>query len=225
MSMTRPHSRTLLLLCLLLGSAAGCSSPPKGPTQILPLKSVGIAVPEGQLMVFNEPETYFTFLLQGDTIRNTPDGVDPFILIVDSLPVQMTSLPITDFFAGDVTEFDDVELLTMHQSYEVKYLRDRSGADFGIYREHLTTADGRGFLMWTMDAKDLPTHIIVSTVLRPRILLLSATLRPGFEGDGKRAMDILIGAMQTVRRRTDRIDLKKLRDSVSKAGTMVVPGR
>src|SRR5688500_15264753 len=141
--MIRTHTLVLLLTSSLLVGSGGCSSPPKGPAQILPLKSIGIAVPEGQLMVFNEPETYFTFLLQGDSIHNTPDGIDPFILIVDSLPVQVTSLPISDFFAGDATEFDDVELLTMHQSYEVKYLRDRSGADFGIYRELLTTADGR----------------------------------------------------------------------------------
>ena len=199
----------VLLLPLLF---AGC---PKKETVIaspVPLSSVGVPVPEGQLIIFNEPSTYFTFLIEGKTFENVDGGGMPLTMDVDGNCVQMTTTAVADFFIGDLTSTPDHDLLTMHQAYEVTWLSKVEGTEeLGLYREHVTLPNGRGCLVWTLDMPDRPTHLIVTTVLRPRILVLSAVV----EGDNQdRMLDLLLKSMETLERKKSPIDAEWIRDSV-----------
>ena len=199
----------LLLLPLLV---AGC---PKKETVIsgpVPLSTVGVSVPEGQLMIFNEPGAYFTFVIEGKEIENVEGGGIPLAIKVDGNYVQMTSPAIADFFSGDPSDTPDHDLLTMHQAWEVSWLSAQAKTEeLGLYREHITLPNGRGCLVWTLDTPNHPTHLIVTTVLRPRLLVLSAVVR----GDNQdRLLDLLLKGMESLERKESPVDVEWIRDSV-----------
>lgn len=213
-TMTIENRSTSALLFLFLTPLlfAGC---PKKETIIaspVPLSTVGVSVPEGELIIFNAPDTYFTFVLEGEKFENVEGGGLPLAMEVDGSYIQMTTLSIADFVKGDPTLTPDHDLLAMHQAYEVKWLSGQAKTEqMGVYREHTTLPDGRGCLVWTLDVPNLPTHLFVTTVLRPRVLVLSAVV----EGNNqKKMLDLLLGAMGTIERKKRPVDVEWIRDSV-----------
>lgn len=191
---------------------AGCPKKETVYASPVPLTTVGVSVPEGELIIFNEPATYFTFVIEGEQIENVERGGMPLTLNVDGTQVQMTTTAIADFYSGDFAKTPDHDLLTMHQAYEVQWLAAQAGSEeLGLYRQHVTLANGRGCLVWTFDSPTHPTHLMVTTVLRPRILLLSAVV----EGNSQdRLLDLLLSSMESLERRESPIDVKWIRDSV-----------
>ena len=200
---------SLTILPLLF---AGCPKKEVIVASPVPLSTVGVSVPEGELIIFNAPDTYFTFVLEGETFENVEGGGLPLAMEVDGNYIQMTTLSIADFAKGDPTMTPDHDLLTAHQAYEVAWLSGQANSEqIGVYREHLTLPDGRGCLVWTLDAPNYPTHLFVTTVLRPRVLVLSAVVEGGNQ---KEMLDLLIGAMGTIERKRRPIDVEWIRDSV-----------
>ena len=201
---------SLLLPLLLVGIS--CTKKETIIASPVPLTTVGVSVPEGEMVIFNAPNTYFTFVLQGDLIENVEGGGMPLAMEIDGNYVQMTTTAIADFFGGDPSLTPDHDILTMHQAFEVKWLtRQNDTEKIGLYREHVTLQNGRGALVWTIDTPEHPTHLLVTTLLRPRVLVLSAVI----EGNNQREMlDMLLGAMESLERKERPIDVEWIRDSV-----------
>ncbi|MCE2503357.1 MAG: hypothetical protein J4G05_04765 [Chlorobi bacterium] len=68
------------------------------------LSTVGFTVPEGQPMVFNAKDVDCTLLIKGEEIHNAKSGAacDPLAFLVDSLFLQIGTLPISNFYKDDL---------------------------------------------------------------------------------------------------------------------------
>ena len=191
---------------------SGCRKDPKF-VRPEPLTIEGVPVPGGQIMIFNDPGEYFTFLFPGKTFHNLAGGGRPITLKIDSLTIQMTSVAVSTILPSGSALLTEPEILARHQAWETEFLASQATSDqLGLYREHVTLPNGRGCLVWTIDTPGHPTHMLVSSVVGPRVLVLSGLLEKISSGD---MVDLLLAAIGTIRRHNHPIDAKWIRDSLS----------
>ncbi len=205
----------LLLPFFLTGCSSKKAAAPVAATE---LTTLGVTVPEGQLMIFNASDAYYTFVLRGEDIRSTQrvDPSDPPALFVDSLFLQMTTLPISRFIDSDISRMTDLQILEKHQRYEADYLGSLTRRKYTIHREPIRLGNGRQCLIWLMEVEGLPTQILISTAVRPHVLLLSTPLFTGGKAEEDRILEKLMGAMESIRQYSEPVDPLVIQDSVAK---------
>ncbi|MCB0710890.1 MAG: hypothetical protein KDD67_01020 [Ignavibacteriae bacterium] len=207
----------LFLLILLANCSSKKAVAPSAGT--IELATVGVAVPEGQLMIFNAPGAYYTFVVKGKNIRNTTSvhPGDPMALMVDGIFLQMTTLPISQFITTDFSRKADRDILQTHLKYESEYLGSLIQQDYKIDQEPLTLDNGRECLIWMMEVEGLPTQVLITTAVRPHILMLSTPLYDGGKMEEDQILGKLLGAVESVQQYREPVDPLKLQDSVVKA--------
>mgnify|MGYP000642765189 CR=1 FL=1 len=210
---SRPISFVSIIIVGLLLVASGCRKEPEY-VRPQPLTIEGVPVDDGQLMIFNDPGVYFTFVLRGTSFHNVAGGGRPITLDVDGERIQMTSVAVTEFVPSGSALVSAPEILSRHQAWEVESLARQSGdEELGLYREHVTLEEGgRGCLVWTVDTPGRPTHMLVTTVIGTRVLVLSGLLERLAPSE---MVDLLLAAMKTLRRHDHPIDVRWIRDSIA----------
>ena len=210
---------SFLLPIVLTGCTSSKKNDPYGATE---LTTLGLTLPEGQLMIYNDPGAYFTFLIRGNHIRNTERHSleDPLALVVDGMFLQMTTLPISQFIDSNFSRMSDQEILEAHVRYESQYLASLIDKDYKIYREPLHLDNGRESMLWMMEIEGMPTQVLISTAVRPRILLLSTALLREGEKEQKRVLGLLMEGVGSIRRYDKPIDRFVLQDSIVKAAAV-----
>lgn len=209
------RSTLLSTLCLLtIGTlAGGCTTKETQLIRPEPLTIEGVPVVGGQLMIFNDPGVYFTFVMPGEHFHNVPGGGRPLTMLVDSIHVQMTTVDANDVVGDAEGEMTHAEVLARHQAWETEFLAKQAGDDeLGLYREHITLPNGRGCLVWTIDTPGRPTHLFLTTVVGTRVLVLTGLVELVPSTD---IIERFIGAAESIERHRHPIDVRYIRDSVA----------
>lgn len=85
----------------------------------------------------------FAVKLRGDIDLSA----QPDILNIDDKALQYI-LPDTAAYVDDGNDKSDTEILNRYVVGETMYLRERFGENLEVHSEHLTTSDGKEFVLW-----------------------------------------------------------------------------
>jgi len=181
-------------------------------------KSGMIKTTKGILVVWNEPDNYYTIEIKGKQI--TP-AEQPLLFQVDGLFFQIQTAEKKAFLQGNVDKkLDDKTILATHRDWEGDYLSGVLKKKLQIDSEWLKLADGTDALGWSYDmprkmvpdGQSAKKQFYLAVVKRNHVLLLNSALT-GDDND-KTIRQLLLDTINTLRSTDKPLPLQKAAEMI-----------
>jgi len=171
----------------------------------------------GVLLVWNQPDDYFTLEIKGKEIRPL-DSSEHVFFTVDGIPFQVQSVAASEVLkdAGKVGQSPQ-SILTAHKDWEAKYVESSLGRKLNVQSSPLVLKGGGEALFWKFDMpeglkSDARQQQYLSVVNGRNILFLNGVVT----GEKQEAVvrQLLVDTMETLKNSPKPIDLLKLQESI-----------
>lgn len=180
-----------------------------------------IKTDEGILFIWNRKDLSFTLSIKGNEIRPMDAGENIFFA-VDGLVLQIQSLPISNFAPDARTKkLDEKSILMAHRDWEVRFLENELlHSKLTVQSSSEKLANGREALIWQFDLPegfrnaDATKQMYLSVVAKDYIVLLNGVVNATASESTVR--NFLLEKIATLKISADRIDVKKLQESIRK---------
>ena len=203
------------MIALLLATLIATSS-------ISPYQQLGIqalALDDGVVLVWNQPDDYFTLELRGRRVQPLPYEGRVFFGI-DGAVLQVTTVPLSEFLA-DASRHSERAVLEAHRDWEVRFIGEALGSELAVTSSMVTLADGSVALSWNyrMPARgrsDASSQYYLSVVRGKRLILLNGAVT---EQTTERAVaQLLAVSLATLKVHNAPIDMTRLQDRIKNTG-------
>lgn len=198
-----------LIFCLVGSVNAHLAYQENGITA---LKSAG-----GILLVWNEPDDYFTLEIKGKEIRPL-DSSPAVFFVVDGIPFQIQSVALSEFLkdAGKPAP-SRAATLVAHRDWETRYLESTLGQKLNLQSQPLKLKSGSEALLWKYDmpkglSADAKQQLYLSVVNGQNLLLLNGVVT----GDQKEEVvrQLLVNTMETLKVSAKPFNLREVQESL-----------
>lgn len=206
--------RTTLLLLLALAFLLAKI----GQAQALE-KSGIIKTKDGVLVVWNEPNNYFTAEIKGRQI--VPAGQGPNLYFnVDGRFLQINTAPLSDFWKQPVDRLHSSDVLREHRQWELDYLGKIFGRQLFASTDWLKLTSGETALSWsfnvpnaTSDQNQAKKQFYITTVNGDRVYLVNSALT-SIDNDEQAIRKYLLDTINTMKRLDKPLSLDKAAETI-----------
>lgn len=171
----------------------------------------------GVLLVWNQPNDYFTLEIFGKDIRPLNASGRVFFS-VDGIPFQIQSVPIGEFLkdAGRA-ESSTQSILAAHRNWESQYIESALGRKLDVRSSPVRLKGEREALFWKFDmpkgiSNDAKQQQYLSAVNGPHVLLLNGVVTGGQKEETVR--NLLVASMESLKRSQKPINLRELQETL-----------
>ena len=180
-----------------------------------------IKTEDGVLLVWNQPNNYFTLEVKGKNIRPL-DSTEHVFFNVDGLVLQVQSVAVDTFLKDTVkAEESPQAILEAHKDWETRFIQDSLHHKLHVHSSALWLKVGSEALLWKFEMpkgvkSDAKRQLYLSVVNGGNVLLLNGVVR----GKQKEAAveRLLIDTVETLRTSAKPFDLQALQESVRGGG-------
>ena len=171
----------------------------------------------GVLLVWNQPDDYFTLEIKGKEIRPLNSSEHVFFT-VDGIPFQVQSVAVSELLkdAGKLGQSPQ-SILAAHKDWEAKYIESSLGRKLNVQSSLLVLKGGGQALFWKFDmpeglSSDARQQQYLSVVNGPNVLLLNGVVT----GEEKESVvrQLLVDTMETLKKSPKPINLRQLQESI-----------
>jgi hypothetical protein len=175
---------------------------------------------DGILFIWNREGLHFTLSIKGNDIRpmNDPDHI---FFVVDGLVFQIQSLPISNFAPeAKKKKLDDKAILLAHQEWESKFIEGMLGTKLTVQSAGEKLRNGGDVLLWGFDvpkelASDAKKQMYLTVVSKDYVILLNGVVNE--RASEPIVRKFLLDTIATLKLSPDRIEVKKLQESIRKS--------
>lgn len=180
-----------------------------------------IKTEEGFLLVWNQPNDYFTLEIKGKKILPL-DSTEDIFFNVDGIVLQVQSVAVDEFLkeAGKVGESPQ-SILEAHKDWETRFIQDSLHRKLKVQSSALGLKDGSEALLWKFDMpkgikSDAKRQLYLSVVHSGNVLLLNGVVTGKQKEEA--VQQLLVNTVETLQTSAKPFDLLKLQESVSGIG-------
>lgn len=203
-----PKILTGLLLSFLL---AGSSAADQGNG------IAAIKTEDGFLLVWNQPNDYFTLEIRGKKIRPL-ESTEHVFFNVDGIVLQIQSVAVDTFLkdAGKAEESPQ-SVLEAHRDWETKFIQDSLHRKLNVQSSALKLKDGSEALLWRFAMpkgikSDAKQQLYLSVVNGGNVLLLNGVMTGKHKEEA--VQRLLVNTVETLQKSAKPFDLLELQESV-----------
>lgn len=223
----------LLVLLIAMFPSAILTAQPKEARLTSAYAQSGVSVPaedgwvaikadDGILFVWNVRALHFTLAVKGKDIKPVDDP-DHIFFVVDGVALQIQVAAIREF-APDAKEkkLDDRAILAAHRDWESSYIEGLLKRKLQLHTFNVRLSNGSDASLWQFDMPegmntDAKTQLYVTVVRPDYVVMLNCEATAATSEETARKF--LLETMATLKTSPEKIDVKKLADSVRKGAT------
>lgn len=201
-----------MLLCLLLAGSAGAGQD-GGIT--------AIKTEDGVLLVWNQPDNYFTIEIRGREIHPL-DSAGHVFFNVDGIVFQVQSVAVGEFMK-DAAKMgvSPQSTLAAHRDWETRFIESSLHRKLKVQSSAIRLKDGNEALFWEYDMpkgvkSDAKRQLYLTVVNGGNVLLLNGVMTGKQKEEAVRKL--LVNTMETLQKSSKPFDLPELQESL-KNGT------
>ena len=171
----------------------------------------------GVLLVWNQPNDYFTIEIKGNEIRPLNSSEHVFYS-VDGIPIQVQSVAISDVLkdAGKVAP-PAQSILTAHKDWESQYLQNMLSQKLNVQSSPIKLKGGGDALFWKYEmpkgmSGDAKQQQYLSVVNGQNVLFLNGVVTGEQKEDAVR--QLLVETMESLKKSPKPINLRELQEAI-----------
>ncbi|HEV7858559.1 MAG TPA: hypothetical protein VGO91_08005 [Pyrinomonadaceae bacterium] len=181
---------------------------------------VVIKTETGVLLVWNQPQDYFTLAVKGKEIRPV-DSQEHLFLSVDGTIFQVQSVAISDFLKDVAKQKQDEQsILNAHKNWEAQYIESLLGKKLHVEAAPQKLKDEKEALLWSVEQPegfnhDAKKQLYLTMVNGDHVLLLNGVVMQN--GDESAVRKFLFETLSTLKVSATKINVREVQDALRRA--------
>jgi len=175
----------------------------------------------GVLLVWNEPENYYTLEIKGEKV--VPASTERLILIVDHKFLQILTVQTQSFIKDEHArkQSDQKFILTSHRDWEAQRIENTIKEKLNVQSSWQKLSNGKEALLWEYDmqaeaGRDVKKQMYLSVVKGNFVFMLNGAVTAKTSEAVVKQM--LIDTLLTLKPSETPIDFKKAQESIQRGG-------
>ena len=179
--------------------------------------TAAIKTAKGAMLVWNQPDNYFTLEINGKDVR--PNNSTPEVFFkVDGIILQIQSAAISEFVKDTGKAGQNVQsILTAHRDWESQYAGSMFGKKLSVQSSPVKLKRGSDALSWKFDMpegfnREAKKQLFLTMVNGGYVIVLNGVMTEGTKEEDVR--QLLIRTLETLKVSSKPFDLDELKRAI-----------